>query len=406
MDDSIEKGGESQQSQQQRTQDMMNLSRQYKGAGNIPDEALSGIGYVRTVMPDGTFRLFPQERATELVETQEGIKDKERPFERFSIDLPVDELPYRFIPENQRGILTRRLLEAECAFYPDWEKIVEFWKYSFEGNIFPDSDSFNYDRLGNTWIDNVSGSFDNNKDPEIIIDEGRLQNLRTFAIDFMKFTSSSEGEIEGIDPLVFQRLFALPLSEIAQEDEYINSRRSILEKMGSVGNINTEITRDLYHEISRLEGVYTDISYLEEQFQAVFSGDVHEGLLDRYEALLFRYNIDKAEDIESVENYETGYELKEVLDVRESVSHLNEMGIQNIGDFIRFAFPHYLKSVGLPEMAALIENADTLQTVGDSLQYMDLHSELFEEEKAVRAAIKTSSPDERIELSKRIKEIE
>lgn len=62
--------------------------------------------------------------------------------------------------------------------------------------------------------------------------------------------------------------------------------------------------------------------------------------------------------------------------------------------------------MGLNEMAAVIQTAQSMDTLGESLQYLDAGDSFKADEQEVKKALKTASAEERIELNRRLKDLD
>lgn len=335
----------------QRVQALINLSSQYKGSENIPDEELAELGYHRSLSEDGSVRLIPQERLVDLEKRSEdwekSVKAKERPFERIAVMLPSSENSFRFIPKTQRKQLREKMSSLEDAFNPYW-----------------------YSR--NMGIEAISDS------------DQRVHNLRTFILDLSEFCDNNlftSGE-----PNAWLTTLCWPLpsrSDLYAEDndlhiEFSGSNFLETHSDSTNGSVQASDSHVMYDELTRLSGYYCDKQEVIRDFK-------------------FRLHEDIFEDNDPSEYDEETTIYKEFLD---------SIGITTHADFTKYIFPQYLHHIGLTEMAEAIKDSDALHELGKTLSDLDAQDIPNQEEKEIRDAIKRATIEEKKLFSKRLKELE
>ncbi|MFH0937368.1 MAG: hypothetical protein V1808_03670 [Candidatus Daviesbacteria bacterium] len=361
---------------EQRLQSVLDLSKKFGGSAEIPEEELTAIGYVRKTQEDGTVRLLPYERVVELSQKdpqwEKSLKEKVQPFGRIAIDLPTVERPCRFIPRTQNKLLANKLEAVECAFYPNWN----------EGS-------------------SIVGSFED-IDP-------RLQNLHIFSLDFLAYLSKKSIGGKTIDEetanlIIFEALPMRIRNEELDPDDPNDFQgkhfRLIYQELD--GSVTSENSKRMYNELTRLSGYFTDITELTNDFLSRLNapfyivGDVpgnREAQLRKDLSEGKKPNVDQ-QWLEQMQLH------------REVQKYLKSVGVQTWADAIRYIFPQYLEHVGLPEIAEVISKSDNLSEIAKTLENTPISNSSQAEEKELRQTLKTATPEERMVLSKQIKELE
>lgn len=341
-------------SKTQRMEALDGLLKQFGGSGKIPEEALTGIGYVRHQGEGGSVSFMFAERAEELARRKAAgellPRHKELPFERIPVTLTTSEQTFRYIPRPQVKFLLAKLKAVEWVFYPCWDKgrTVDQWE---------------------------SGK---KRDPDEPEDPVQVQNLRTFFLDYLNFTLEKEQGKISKDAVI--ELFAKPLPSRLSEDNVTNPNaflhtnfvgEYINQEDYSIGAMEA---RAMYDELTRLDG---------------FFGDTREL------TSIFQKNL--GDSIESAGKSEVSLEDRE---------YLHSLGIQSYADFVRHTFPRYLEHIGLFDMAAVIRTAPAVNEIAETLKYVDTADPFLQEEKDLRKALKSATLEERTDLSKRLKDID
>lgn len=339
-----------QATKEERLQSMIDLTKKFGGSGLIPEEDLTAIGYVRRISEDGMVRLMPVERFEELAQKdpdwEKPLKNRELPFGRIAVELPTSERSFRFIPGSQRQLLSERLQAVESVLYPtrNWDNDI------------------------------VLGPLD--------LVPSRLHNLRTFVLDFLNSLDSlkifdeeiSEDDVRsGVIEFILGTLSDRGDPELGDPNEF-SHREFQMEYSGMDGSVSSPDSRQMFDELTRLGGYYTDQDELEKSF---------------------RDNLKK-------ETLSPGRRENEP----ELTHFLEKQGILTYADFIQYAFPRYLEFVGLPEIGEAVAAAPQLDTIANKLQQKDISDNSRTAEQELRRALKTATPDERNVLSKRLKELE
>jgi len=324
----------------QRMEALDGLMKQYGGSGRIPDEDLTKIGYVRQRSEDGLVRFLFAERVEDLAK-----REVKGPFERISLELPTADQSFRFIPRSQQVALSEKLKAAEWAFYPNWDggRAVSGWD---EGGT-----------------------------PEVP-DPPQAQNMRLFFVDYLGFIDKQhKGKLS---KKAITELFAKPLpvrvDEDAISDTHFGHQIFLRDFRDDDGSIGTLKSRDMYDELTRLEGFFGDVPELTRIFEQRLSEPVT--------------NSDKSEVNQTEQEY------------------LGSLGISNFSDFVRRTFPGYLESIGLSQMADQIAKTPELSSVSSELKNLDGADPYLQEEKRLRALIKAGSIEEKKELSGKLKEVD
>lgn len=373
-----EKGqGNPEVSKEQRLQSMLDLSSKFGGSANVPEEELTAIGYVRRTMEDGTIRLLPHERVIELTQKdpdwEKPFKERSLPFEQISVELPTTEQGFRFIPRTQSELLTSKLYDLECAFFPNWDDGTSIIKSQRVHEISP-----------------------------------HLQNISLFTESFLQFLVE-----DGIDGKTFSeeagRQFLFSVLPVRRDNDHLFDpddpndfiHDTFKKKYSEVdGSVTTQSAREMYDELTRLEGYFTDTGEVIKDFQRRLSQSFSLIVSYRRESLdQYRKGIDDITG-ENNKNY-----AQSIIDDAELEEYFINRGITTKADAIRYIFPKYLDHIGLSEMSAMIERSANLHTIGKSLSYMEASGSYQAEEKELKQAIKKATPEKRMTLSKRLKEI-
>lgn len=331
------------------------LRKQYGSSSKIPEADLSAIGYIRREMEDGLVRLMPKERLDELAlkdpDWEKPLKEREQPFGRIPLELPTTTENFRFIPYSQSGLLSDKLTDVEYAFFPNWDNGT---------SILPDE--------------------------ELKIDV-RVQNLNIFSQDILDFMKDKKvlGQEVDSDTYLQTLLFgALPMrmepKGIGSDDPNGFEAYAFRRKYSELNRtVNSTGSKEMHEELSRLGGFFGDLDMLRKQFKKQLDGPTSiEAALD---------NPPNPKQLEALHK-------------------LDEFGIHTNADFIRFVFPKYLRHMGLDEMAAVTQTATSMDTLGESLQYLDAVDSTKTDEQEIKKALKIASAEERVELNMRLKSLD
>lgn len=328
---------------EERFSKMLELANKFGSTRDIPEEELFQLGYLRSISSDGTVTVLPVERENEL-----AIRKKEKEMER------IEERPFG---EVQVNLPTA---ERNFRFIPkDQYNLYRTQLYKVESAL-----NFN-------WIDETD-----NIDLEI---PSEYDNFKYFYSDFIRFCNEDD----------LLRLFSESMetsieSTLPQRGKYEDTDSSnafdiydYILRFDRLDGLSTTDSREIFNDLTRIDGYHNDI----EELQKARANKLRSKLF------ILEGGIAQLED-DSIEK-----------------NLLNEKSIETNQDFLRFVLPIYLKQANLPQLAEVIRKKDDLSKFDDEFNSFDTSDPWKEEEKELKTKLRDASPEARIALNERIKEI-
>lgn len=325
------------------------LTKQYGNIGSIPDDELNNLGYKRLPI-EGGWTLRPLEVEKRLAarqveqEMQFDEKRKDAPFGKIEVLASVSSGSFRSFSELSIPEVNTRI--------DILQNIIQ------DGFAYSDSTA----HFIEDFLPSESG-------------------YRLFFQDYSRFLYSKEvfpglnfEERRGIIEMVFIWNSLQPLA--MRNNSLFNQTTAVLSSYTADDGLTMHPVQSqkLYEDLERQKGILADVPELSRALSISLYGN------EMINASVESFN--KIGEIVRANGLNTGFK------------------------FVNYFIRKYLTSLNLPELAANIERAGSLEEARNILANSDFSQELVEEEKNIKTGIRTASLEEKMRVSARLKEIQ